>query len=161
MSIFLAGKLGFDPPSQQVGNHLVRRLTGIQECVHLLNDGHLHPRRWARAKTERQVRTPSATIDIPCSTAASGSPRPSRIPTMRFRLRSLVQVNTRSPMPERPERVWGSAPIRTARRVTSASPRVINAARALYPHPSPSLTPAAMAITFFTAPPTSTPTTSE
>ena len=80
---------------------------------------------------------------------------------MRFRLRSLVQVNTRSPMPERPERVWGSAPIRTARRVTSASPRVINAARALYPHPSPSLTPAAMAITFFTAPPTSTPTTSE
>ncbi len=58
MSIFLAGKLGFDPPSQQVGNHLVRRLAGIQERVHLLNDGHLHPQALGQGKN-RPARTHS------------------------------------------------------------------------------------------------------
>ncbi len=39
----------------------------------------------------------------------------------------------------------------------SARPRVMSAARALSPKPSPSLAPAAIASTFLTAPPTSTP----
>ncbi len=42
----------------------------------------------------------------------------------------------------------------------SARPRVTSAAWALGPSPMPSTTPAAMAITFFNAPPISTPTTS-
>ena len=48
---------------------------------------------------------------------------------------------------------------RDAERVISASPRVISAARAFAPSRRPSLTPAAIAMTFFTAPPTSTPVT--
>ena len=45
----------------------------------------------------------------------------------------------------------------TARRVISARPRVIRAARALCPKPRPSEMPQAMASTFFSAPPSSTP----
>ena len=56
--------------------------------------------------------------------------------------------------------VSGRPPSRSPRRVISASPRVISAARALSPKPSPSEMPAAIAITFLTAPPTSTPITS-
>jgi hypothetical protein len=41
--------------------------------------------------------------------------------------------------------------------VISARPRVISAARAFNPNPSPSHMPVAIAITFFTAPPISTP----
>ncbi len=54
----------------------------------------------------------------------------------------------------------GFAPLRTASRVISTRPRVTRAARALEPKPIPSAIPAAMAITFFTQPATSTPTTS-
>ena len=39
-------------------------------------------------------------------------------------------------------------------------PRVIRAARVFSPSPSPSTIPAAMAITFLTAPPSSTPSVS-
>ena len=46
---------------------------------------------------------------------------------------------------------------RYARRAVSARPRVMSAARALWPKPRPSLTPVAIASTFFTAPPISTP----
>jgi len=49
------------------------------------------------------------------------------------------------------------APAATARRVISARPRVMSAARPLLPKPSPSLMPHAMASTFFSAPPSSTP----
>ena len=47
-----------------------------------------------------------------------------------------------------------------ARRVISASPRVISAARAFSPSPRPSTMPQAIASTFFTAPPISAPATS-
>jgi hypothetical protein len=50
--------------------------------------------------------------------------------------------------------------MRVPSRVTSARPRVISAARAFRPNPSPSQMPVAMAITFLTAPPISTPITS-
>ena len=63
-------------------------------------------------------------------------------------------------MPASPAKVSGSAPMATPSRVISASPRVISAARGLLPSPSPSRIPAAMAITFLSAPPSSTPTTS-
>ena len=56
--------------------------------------------------------------------------------------------------------VSGRAPRARPRRVISAKPRVINAARAFRPSASPSHRPVAIASTFFTAPPTSTPTMS-
>ena len=71
-----------------------------------------------------------------------------------------MQVNTRSPIPARPAKVASWAPRASPSRAISAKPRVIRAARALCLKPSPSLTPAARAITFFNAPPTSIPTTS-
>ena len=46
------------------------------------------------------------------------------------------------------------------RRIISASPRVIKAARLLAPSARPSAIPAAIANTFLTAPPTATPTIS-
>src|SRR5579862_3283263 len=113
----------------------------------------------ARACTERVLCTPSATSFMLATMSRRRSPRPSRRPTVRFRDRSPVQVSTRSPSPESPASVCRSAPSWTARRVISARPRVISAARVLWPNPRPSLTPAASAITFFTAPPISTPTT--
>ena len=63
-------------------------------------------------------------------------------------------------MPASPASVSGLAPLRTANREISARPRVISAARELWPRPSPSATPAAMAMTFLSAPPSSTPGTS-
>ncbi len=81
-------------------------------------------------------------------------------PTVWFRLSVPVQVNTRSPIPESPANVCGFAPSLTPRRRISANPRVIKAARVFNPSPSPSMIPEAMAITFLTAPPSSTPITS-
>ena len=52
------------------------------------------------------------------------------------------------------------APSATPNRAISAKPRVISAARALSPNVKPSHKPVAIASTFFTAPPTSTPTQS-
>jgi hypothetical protein len=54
--------------------------------------------------------------------------------------------------------VSGSAPSATPKRVISASARVITPARAFNPRSSASSAPTAMAITFLSAPPTSTPT---
>ena len=87
-------------------------------------------------------------------------PWPSAMPTRRLREASPAQVRTRSPMPDSPAKVWAWAPISTPIRLISWSPRVISAARALSPKPSPSETPAAIATTFFRAPPMSTPVTS-
>ena len=63
-------------------------------------------------------------------------------------------------MPASPENVSGSPPMATPSRVSSARPRVITAARVLSPVPRPSAMPDAIAITFFSAPATSQPTTS-
>jgi hypothetical protein len=52
------------------------------------------------------------------------------------------------------------APFARPKRTTSARPRVISAARAFSPRPRPITMPQAMAMTFLTAPPTSTPITS-
>ncbi len=61
-------------------------------------------------------------------------------------------------MPERPAAVSARPPKATARRDSSARPRVTRAARAFSPSPAPTATPAAMASTFFAAPPTCAPT---
>ena len=57
-------------------------------------------------------------------------------------------------------KVAACAPQASPMRLISARPRVSRAARLLCPSPSPSQTPAAMAMTFFSAPPSSTPSTS-
>src|SRR5438445_12785633 len=116
--------------------------------------------RSASATAARAVRTPSATLWRPACACSSVLPCPSSTPRLRLRDRAPVAVRMRSPMPARPANVSGSAPSATPSRVISASPRVISAARGLWPMPSPSTMPAARAITFFSAPPSSTPRTS-
>src|SRR6266566_3314969 len=108
----------------------------MQYGVHLLSDGHVHV------------------------VSASKRLLPSSTPTERFRLSPPVAVSTRSPRPARPASVSRLPPRATARRVISERPRVITAAIVFAPKPRPAQTPAARAITFFTAPPSSTPTIS-
>ena len=106
------------------------------------------------------VLTPSATCRISPRISGIFLPCPSASPTRRLREASPEHVSTRSPTPESPENVCACAPSATPIRVISASPRVISATRAFEPKPSPSETPAAMAMTFLSAPPRSTPGTS-
>ncbi len=87
-------------------------------------------------------------------------PCPISIPAFLLRLWRLSQVTMRSPMPVRPPRVSCRAPMAQASRLISEMPRVISAALVLSPHPRPSAIPAASAITFFKAPPSSIPRTS-
>src|SRR5881398_512375 len=108
----------------------------------------------------RAVFTPSATEARPARACDSAVPRASSTPSERLRDSGPVAVRMRSPIPARPAKVAGSAPSATPSRVISASPRVISAARVLWPRPSPSRIPAARAITFLSAPPSSTPSTS-
>ena len=96
---------------------------------------------------------------LPAPPRAS-SPRPSFSPKVRLRDSGELQVATRSPRPARPANVVSSAPSASPSRAVSASPRVISEARVLSPKPSPSAMPQASAMTFFTAPPSSQPTTS-
>ena len=63
-------------------------------------------------------------------------------------------------MPASPLKVIGSPPMAMPSRLSSASPRVITAARVLSPVPRPSAMPEAIAMTFFSAPATSQPMTS-
>jgi hypothetical protein len=62
--------------------------------------------------------------------------------------------------PPNPMNVDARAPSASPKRVISAKPRVMSAVRVFAPNPIPSAMPVAIAMTFFTAPPTSTPTMS-
>src|SRR5881394_4012001 len=90
---------------------------------------------------------------------AMGSSIPCRSPSATA-VRAVFTPSTTAALPASPANVIGCAPRATPRRVISASPRVINAARVLNPRPRPSRIPAANAITFLSAPASSTPTTS-
>src|SRR5213593_4112626 len=118
------------------------------------------PCRSASVTAERAVFTPSTTAARPASASSSRFPSPSSTPSWWLRDRGPVAVRMRSPIPASPANVAGSAPSATPNRVISASPRVIRAARVLWPMPSPSRMPAARAMTFLSAPASSTPSTS-
>src|SRR6266487_18739 len=118
------------------------------------------PCRSPSATAVRVVFTPSTTAAFPASACCSVCPCPRATPSDRLRDRAPVAVRIKSPMPARPAKVTGCAPSVTPRRVISARPRVISAARVLKPSPRPSRMPAASAITFLSAPASSTPTTS-
>ncbi len=113
-----------------------------------------------RLLTSVAVFTPSATWPNPFKIFSKDWPLASLIPTSRFREYSPVQVKTKSPAPARPPKVSVFPPRATPNLVISAKPRVIRAALALLPKPIPSEIPDAIAITFFNAPPTDTPTIS-
>ncbi len=68
-----------------------------------------------------------------------------------------MHVTMRSPIPESPENVLMCAPSATPTRAISAIPRVMTAAFVLSPRSAPSMIPAAMAMTFLSEPPISTP----
>src|SRR5581483_1727313 len=118
------------------------------------------PNRAPSAAPAREALAPSATLRCAARYASYGMPCASATPSARLRLSCPREVRIRSPIPARPAKVSGSAPIATPSRVISARPRVRSAARGLWPRPRPSRMPAAMAITFLSAPPSSTPLTS-
>src|SRR5687767_6937027 len=91
------------------------------------------------------------------SLAAVTSPRPRATPKEKLRDCIEEQVKTRSPKPESPIRVRGSAPRDLPKRNISLKARVVRAARELSPKDRPSLMPQAIASTFLTAPPSWTP----
>src|SRR6266511_2747419 len=117
------------------------------------------PCRSASVTAERAVLTPSTTAARPARASSRRFPSPSSTPSWWLRDSGPVAVRMRSPIPASPANVAGSAPSATPNRVISASPRVINAARVLWPIPSPSRMPAARAMTFLSAPASATPTT--
>ena len=105
------------------------------------------------------MRTPSATLP-PSESRISGSLRPwPSCSTVRLRLSGPVQ-STRSPMPERPARVSRRAPEATARRVISALAAGDERGGGVVAETYAYCDPAAMAMTFLSAPPSSTPITS-
>ena len=77
------------------------------------------PWRAPSASAAPVVRTPSATMCISARISRSGRPRPSSMPTWRLRLRSPVQVSTRSPRPLRPASVSRRPPSAHASREIS------------------------------------------
>ena len=89
---------------------------------------------------------------------ASGSPRASAKPDAPV-ARQVAGAGEHEVAQARrgPSASRAGRPCAAASRPVSASPRVISAARALWPKPRPSLAPAAIASTFLTAPPISTP----
>src|SRR6476661_3058266 len=101
------------------------------------------------------VNSPSASLP-----RGGGSPRPSAMPSAKLRDCGLEQVRIRSPRPESPAMVSPRAPQARPSRVSSEKPRVVSAPCADAPNFLPTTIPAAMASTFFAAPPISTPRTS-
>src|SRR5512143_800272 len=89
------------------------------------------PCRSPSATAVRAVVTPSATVLRLARISSSRRPCPSSTPSVRLRESAPVAVSTRSPRPASPAKVSGSAPMVTPRRVSSASPRVMRAARGL------------------------------
>ena len=106
------------------------------------------------------VCAPSATVRRSAIRSRALWPSPMALPSEKLRLLVEEQVSTRSPSPDRPASVSRRAPMARPKRIISAKPRAISAARAFWPSPRPSTTPQAMARTFLTAPPTSAPATS-
>mmetsp|Transcript_19584 Transcript_19584/g.26886 ORF Transcript_19584/g.26886 Transcript_19584/m.26886 type:complete len:226 (-) Transcript_19584:720-1397(-) len=106
------------------------------------------------------VSTPSATSVVESKISSIVSPFPNRYPNLRFRDSGPKHVPNVSPTPDNPDIVLGLAPIANPSLLISAQPLVTKPLIAFVPNPSPSHIPADNAITFFTAPPISTPITS-
>src|SRR3989475_8284670 len=95
------------------------------------------PWRSPKATAVRVVLTPSTTACVRASAAATDCPCPSATPRPRLRDSAPVAVRIKSPRPARPANVIGCAPSATPRRVISARPPGVSAARVLKPSPSP------------------------
>mmetsp|Transcript_13021 Transcript_13021/g.18970 ORF Transcript_13021/g.18970 Transcript_13021/m.18970 type:complete len:240 (-) Transcript_13021:583-1302(-) len=106
------------------------------------------------------VSTPSATSVVDAKISSIVSPFPNLYPNLRLRERGPKHVPNVSPTPESPPMVVGLAPSVKPNLLISAQPLVTNPLMAFVPRPNPSHIPAANAMTFFTAPPISTPATS-
>lgn len=114
----------------------------------------------ARATIDLQVDQPSTTEFVESRACLGDLPFAIASPKLRFLPLGEMHVVTRSPSPERPANVCSSAPILVPRRVISVRPLASRAAFALSPALRPSSTPAAIAMTFFIAPASSTPSMS-
>ena len=106
--------------------------------------------------TANAVATPSTVVFL-----SKVSLQPSDKPKTKLRDLSELQVRLRSPKPDRPDNVFSLAQCAFEKATISEKPRAMSAALALSPCLAPIATPHAIAIIFFSAPPSSTPTTSD
>lgn len=119
------------------------------------------PRRCASRCTACVVLTPSATMHMDEADVLPGSHRPEAQPDLTVAGQIARTGEHEVPEPGKPHERRRPSPKRhTKAGWVSARPRVTSAALAFSPKPSPSLRPAAMAMTFLIAPPSSTPGTS-
>mmetsp|Transcript_9270 Transcript_9270/g.27950 ORF Transcript_9270/g.27950 Transcript_9270/m.27950 type:complete len:225 (-) Transcript_9270:922-1596(-) len=149
----------FSPPR---GVILPSRMSATPNRMGYLRSRRYSPLHFSRIILTRalDVSTPSATSVVEARISSTFSPFPRRYPNFRFRERGPKQVPNVSPTPDNPASVLGLAPRTRPSLRISAHPLVTSPLMALVPNPSPSHIPAASAITFFTAPPISTPITS-
>ena len=139
----ICGLVYFFPqrPAHQFSNRIARGFAVVKHRIDFVCDRHLETCAIREFLTARAVLIPSATSFNSAVISASVLPFPSSSPTNRLRERLPVHVNTRSPSPASPINVSTCAPSRRARRVISASPRVISAATLFEPKPSPDCHP--------------------
>src|SRR4051794_26751604 len=169
-------------PAHEDGDRLGRRGDPVEDGGHLVGDGHLHPDPGGQGGHRvggahalghhagaggdlGQRAAPGQLLPHPpgaaLAAAAGGHPGAHpREPAERHRPPAGGDPDAGPPSPVAPPKVSGRPPRATPRRVSSATPRVMRAARVLSPKPMPSEIPAAMATTFLSAPPSSQPTTS-
>ena len=119
------------------------------------------PRLAASRASTGAVKAPSATVRRSSSSSAAERPSPIALAE-----REIARAGRRAGEDEVAEarqagqRLAPARRIASPKRVISAKPRAISAARAFWPRPLPSTTPQAIASTFLTAPPISAPATS-
>lgn len=153
-------RLGFDGTRPELREGLRKIGAFMQDRVHRFRNRHVH------AKPPGQIDDGDG-IDL--SLDDNGLAVETLVAALAFAgctpsdmLRDVMeeQVSVRSPAPERPVTVSLLPPRASARNFISSMPRAINAARVFSAKPAPVIIPQAIAITFLTAPPISTPTRS-
>jgi len=135
----------------KIGVKLTELTKDQADYIGVSSDGPFKPEHYRNA-----VATPSTVVFL-----WKVFPQPRDIPKTKLRDFSELQVRLRSPKPDRPDSVFSLAPCALAKATISEKPRVISAALALSPCLAPIATPHAIAIIFLSAPPSSTPTTSD
>jgi hypothetical protein len=148
-------------PRHQFADRVLGRLAMLEDGGHLLGDGHLHfvcpgqsecsrGRPYAFSDFALKLRQDRGKPMPPAEFNTHGAVARKRTGAGEHQVAQPGKAGQRFPGP----------PQATARRVISAMPRVMMAAALLCPRPSPDAIPAAIAMTFLSAPPISTPITS-
>ena len=113
-------------------------LATVEDCVHLLGDGHLDAVAGCEAECGGGAANAFGDLTVKAGEDFGEFAAFAKLDADgAIAERAPVQVRTRSPTPERPARVWRRPPQATERRVISAMPRVMRAAAEFEPRSRP------------------------